>query len=43
MTEPAISAFVELAGDDAEALDRLEEVIREKRREKEGAGKPKVK
>ena len=43
MTEPAISAFVELVGDDAEALDRLEEVIREKRREKEGAGKPKVK
>src|SRR5215211_5481430 len=43
MTEPAISAFVELVGDDDEALNRLEEVIREKRREKEGAGKPKVK
>jgi predicted transcriptional regulator len=44
MTEPAISAFVELVGDDAEALDRLEEVIREKRREKgAAAAKPKVK
>src|ERR671914_2621012 len=38
VTEPAISAFVDLVGDDAEALDRLEEVIREKRREKAGAG-----
>jgi predicted transcriptional regulator len=43
LTEPAISAFVDLVGDDAEALDRLEEVIREKRREKGGASKPKVK
>ncbi|HEX6623718.1 MAG TPA: BlaI/MecI/CopY family transcriptional regulator [Pyrinomonadaceae bacterium] len=43
LTEPAISAFVDLVGDDAEALDRLEEIIREKRREKGGAGKPKVK
>jgi len=41
--EPAISAFVDLVGDDAEALDRLEEVIREKRRENGGAGKPKGK
>ena len=40
LTEPAISAFVDLVGDDAEALDRLEEVIREKRREKAAAGKP---
>lgn len=37
VTEPAISAFVDLVGEDAEALDRLEEVIREKRREKGGA------
>ena len=44
LTGPAISAFVDLVGDDAEALDRLEEVIREKRREKgAAAGKPKVK
>jgi predicted transcriptional regulator len=44
LTEPAISAFVDLVGDDAEALDRLEEVIREKRREKGGAaGKPRAK
>lgn len=43
LTEPAISAFVDLVGDDAEALDRLEEVIREKRREKGGGGKSKVK
>ena len=42
-TEPAISAFVDLVGNDAGALDRLEEVIREKRREKGGAGKPKGK
>jgi predicted transcriptional regulator len=41
LTEPAISAFVDLVGDDAEALDHLEEVIREKRRQKGGAGKPK--
>ncbi len=41
LTEPAISAFVDLVGDDAEALDRLEEVIREKRRQKGGGGKPK--
>ena len=34
VTEPAISAFVDLVGEDAEALDRLEKVIREKRREK---------
>ena len=37
VTEPAISAFVDLVGEDAEALDRLEKVIREKRREKGGA------
>ena len=42
-TEPAISAFVDLVGDDAEALDRLEAVIREKRREKGGAGKSRAK
>ena len=42
-TEPAISAFVDLVGEDAEALDRLEKVIREKRREKGGAaGKSKA-
>ena len=34
LTEPAISAFVDLVGEDDGALDRLEEVIREKRREK---------
>ena len=34
VTEPAISAFVDLVGENAEALNRLEEVIREKRREK---------
>jgi predicted transcriptional regulator len=39
LTEPAISAFVDLVGDDSEALDRLEEVIRAKRREKGVAGK----
>ena len=44
LTEPAISAFVDLVGDDAQALDRLEEVIREKRREKgAAAGKPRAK
>ena len=36
VTEPAISAFVDLVGEDAQALDRLEKVIREKRREKGG-------
>jgi predicted transcriptional regulator len=39
LTGPAISAFVDLVGDDAEALDRLEQVIREKRREKGRRGK----
>lgn len=34
-TEPALSAFVELIGDDKERLDQLEAMIREKRREKE--------
>ena len=44
VTEPAISAFVDLVGEDAEALDRLEKVIREKRREKGGAAsKPRAK
>ena len=44
LTGPAISAFVDLVGDDAAALDRLEEVIREKRREKGAtAGKPRAK
>ena len=32
-TEPALSAFVELVGDDTSVLDRLEMMIREKRRE----------
>lgn len=32
--EPALSAFVDLVGEDSEALDHLEEMIREKRREK---------
>lgn len=31
-TEPTISAFVDLIGDSNERLDRLEEMIREKRR-----------
>ena len=31
-TEPALSAFVDLVGEDAEALDRVEAMIREKRR-----------
>ena len=31
-TEPALSAFVDLVGEDAEAFDRLETMIREKRR-----------
>ena len=44
VTEPAISAFVDLVGEDAEALDRLEKVIREKRREKgAAASKPRAK
>lgn len=43
VTEPAISAFVDLVGEDADALDRLEAVIREKRREKAVAGRSKVK
>ncbi len=32
-TEPALSAFVDLVGDDAGALNQLEAMIREKRRE----------
>lgn len=32
-TEPALSAFVDLVADDADALDHLEELIRAKRRE----------
>ncbi|MBC7909295.1 MAG: BlaI/MecI/CopY family transcriptional regulator [Pyrinomonadaceae bacterium] len=32
-TEPALSAFVDLVGEDAGALNQLEEMIREKRRE----------
>jgi predicted transcriptional regulator len=31
-TETALSAFVDLVGEDAEALDRLESMIRQKRR-----------
>jgi predicted transcriptional regulator len=34
-TEPALSAFVDLVGEDSEALDHLEEMIREKRRKKQ--------
>ena len=34
-TEPALSAFVDLVGEDSEALDHLEEMIREKRRAKQ--------
>jgi predicted transcriptional regulator len=34
-TEPALSAFVDLVGDDNKTLDQLEVMIREKRREKE--------
>ena len=33
-TEPALSAFVDLVGQDEDALDQLEAMIREKRREK---------
>jgi predicted transcriptional regulator len=33
--EPALSAFVDLVGEDSEALDHLEEMIREKRRAKQ--------
>ena len=38
-TEPAMSAFVELVGEDAGTLDRLEQLIREKRRQHEGDGR----
>ena len=31
-TEPALSAFIDLVGEDAEVLDHLEALIREKRR-----------
>jgi predicted transcriptional regulator len=34
-TEPALSAFMDLVGEDKETLDRLEAMIREKRSEKE--------
>lgn len=34
-TEPALSTFVDLIGDDARALDQLEAKIREKRRQRE--------
>ncbi len=34
-TEPALSAFVELVGDDEKKLDRLEAMIRQKRREQD--------
>lgn len=33
--EPALSAFVDLVGEDSEALDQLEEMIRQKRRSKQ--------
>lgn len=35
--EPALSAFVELVGEDATKLDQLEELIRHKREEKNGS------
>ena len=35
-TEPALSAFVDLVGEDAAALDRVEAMIREKRRARKG-------
>jgi predicted transcriptional regulator len=35
-TEPALSTFVDLIGDDPGALDRLEAKIREKRRQRNG-------
>lgn len=34
-TEPALSAFVDLVGEDSETLDHLESMIREKRRTKQ--------
>ena len=34
-SEPALSAFIDLVGEDREALDQLEVMIREKRREKD--------
>lgn len=34
-TEPALSAFVELIGDDSEKLDHLEALIKEKKKRKE--------
>lgn len=33
-SEPALSAFVDLVGEDAETLDRLENIIRQKREQK---------
>jgi len=36
LTEPALSAFVDLVGEDGEALDRVEAMIREKRRARKG-------
>jgi predicted transcriptional regulator len=38
-TEPALSAFVELVGEDGEKLDQLEELIRLKREQLENKGK----
>jgi predicted transcriptional regulator len=35
-TEPALSTFLDLVGDDPGALDRLEAKIREKRRQRDG-------
>ncbi len=37
-TEPALSAFVDLVSEDAEALDQLKALIREKRRSNNGKG-----
>jgi len=37
-TAPALSAFVDLVGEDAGALDQLEAMIREKRREQKTSG-----
>ncbi len=38
-TEPALSAFVDLVGEDEATLNRLEHMIREKRREQAQKGK----
>ena len=42
-TEPTLSAFVDIFGDSDERLDRLESMIREKRRASETKSKPAAK